>query len=259
MSFSTTPAISVGRKRADQHRDDSAARRADEDRPLDAERRRDGEHVLRLDDAACSSASSGRNRKARGRDSRPRSRVRGSVGWREKNRPSARKSREFRERPGRQRRGRRSEVAASKIRQRKREAVLRADPDDPAAVARRRSIDRRRTGERAAARRRRQPCGPPRTRSSVKRERMPDSRAVELQVLHHLLHVVARLVEGDALDPVDRVDRAAARVAVVAHPVERAARAGIVADEGQDVGAVAARRAARPDDARPAWRCRAGR
>ena len=64
-----------------------------------------------------------------------------------------------------------------------------------------------------------------------------EPRAIDLQVLHDPLHVVARLGERDLLDPVDRVDLGIARIAVTLDPFLDAAAAGIVAGEGQDVGA----------------------
>ena len=42
-----------------------------------------------------------------------------------------------------------------------------------------------------------------------------EARTIDLQVLHHTLHVVARLRERDAFDPVDRIDLRIARVAVL--------------------------------------------
>ena len=60
--------------------------------------------------------------------------------------------------------------------------------------------------------------------------------AVDLQVLHHPLHIVARLVERDALDPVDGVDLGLARVAIGVDPLLHIAGAGIVSGKGQDIG-----------------------
>ena len=40
-----------------------------------------------------------------------------------------------------------------------------------------------------------------------------EAHAIDRQILHHALNVVARLRERDALDPVDRIDRGIARVA----------------------------------------------
>src|SRR5256714_15525018 len=64
-----------------------------------------------------------------------------------------------------------------------------------------------------------------------------EPRAVHLQVLHDPLHVVARLGERNLFDPVDGVDLGIARVAVTLDPFLDAAATGIVAGEGQDVGA----------------------
>ena len=45
-----------------------------------------------------------------------------------------------------------------------------------------------------------------------------EARAIDLQILHDPLHVVARLGERDAFDPVDRVDLGIARIAVTLDP-----------------------------------------
>src|SRR4051812_17592127 len=60
--------------------------------------------------------------------------------------------------------------------------------------------------------------------------------AVDQQAFHHALYVVARLQEGDALDPVDRVDIRRARIAISLDPLRHVA-AGVVGGEHQDVGA----------------------
>src|SRR6266446_7501571 len=46
-----------------------------------------------------------------------------------------------------------------------------------------------------------------------------EARAVDLQILHDPLDVVARLGERDALDPVDGIDLGIARIAVLCHPL----------------------------------------
>ncbi len=67
---------------------------------------------------------------------------------------------------------------------------------------------------------------------------LPQPRLVDLIILHHPLHVIAGFGEGDALDPVhDIVDRLAAGVAIAGDPFRHAFRAGIIGDEGEDVGA----------------------
>src|ERR1700736_2912850 len=45
-----------------------------------------------------------------------------------------------------------------------------------------------------------------------------ESRAIDLQVLHDPLHVIAGLGERDQLDPVNRVDLGIARIAVTLDP-----------------------------------------
>ena len=64
--------------------------------------------------------------------------------------------------------------------------------------------------------------------------------AIDLHVLDNALHVIARLRERDALDPVDRIDLRIARIAVLLDPFFRPPRAGIVGDEGQNIGAAPA-------------------
>src|SRR5690606_3582762 len=67
------------------------------------------------------------------------------------------------------------------------------------------------------------------------------SHPVDLQIFHNALDIVARLREGDALDPVHNLlHRLAARVAIARDPVLGPARTRIVADEGEDVGAAEA-------------------
>src|ERR1700749_2685478 len=65
--------------------------------------------------------------------------------------------------------------------------------------------------------------------------------AIDLNVLDDALHVVARLGERDALDPIDRVDLGIAGIAVALDPFLDPAAARIVAGEGEDEGAVVAR------------------
>src|SRR2546427_7099186 len=65
----------------------------------------------------------------------------------------------------------------------------------------------------------------------------PEPDAIDLQILHHPLDVVARLGERDALDPIDRVDGRIARIAVALEPFLDPALAGVVGGERQDVGA----------------------
>ena len=62
-----------------------------------------------------------------------------------------------------------------------------------------------------------------------------EAGAIDLQILHDPLHVVAGLRERDLLDPVDGIDFGIARIAVALDPFLDAAAAGIVASESQDV------------------------
>ena len=66
---------------------------------------------------------------------------------------------------------------------------------------------------------------------------LAEARAVDLQVLHHPLDVVARLGEWNALDPVDGIDLGIARIAMLRHPLLDPAAARVVAREGEDKGA----------------------
>src|SRR5271169_5531122 len=52
--------------------------------------------------------------------------------------------------------------------------------------------------------------------------------AVDLQVLHDTLHVVARLGERDALYPIDRIDLGIAWITMLGHPFRDSATASIV-------------------------------
>src|SRR5207237_6615408 len=63
-----------------------------------------------------------------------------------------------------------------------------------------------------------------------------EAGAIDLQVLHHPLHVIAGLGERNLLDPIDRVDLRIARIAVALDPFLEAAAPGIVGGEGPDVG-----------------------
>ena len=86
-----------------------------------------------------------------------------------------------------------------------------------------------------------------------------EARAIDLQVLHDPLDVIARLGDRDALDPVDRIDLGIARIAVGGDPLLHAAAAGIVAGEGQDVGAAVIRAAGWTVRPRPSACCRPDR
>src|SRR5690242_15298686 len=60
---------------------------------------------------------------------------------------------------------------------------------------------------------------------------------IDLQVFEDALDVVSRLVDRDHLDPVDHVDIAAARIAVIAHPLPHPARTCVVGSDRQRVRA----------------------
>src|SRR5580704_807591 len=63
------------------------------------------------------------------------------------------------------------------------------------------------------------------------------TRAVDLQILHDPLDVVARLGKGNALDPIDRVDLGIARITVLCDPLLNSAAARIITRKGQNEGA----------------------
>src|ERR1700722_677427 len=60
---------------------------------------------------------------------------------------------------------------------------------------------------------------------------------VDLQILEHAFHVIARLRKWDAFDPIDRIDLGIARITVARNPFPYASAPGIVPGEGQDIGA----------------------
>src|SRR5260221_3947484 len=64
-----------------------------------------------------------------------------------------------------------------------------------------------------------------------------ESRAIDLQILHHPLHIVAGLGERDQFDPVDGVDLGIPRIAIALDPFFYAAASGIVGGKCHDVGA----------------------
>ena len=70
-------------------------------------------------------------------------------------------------------------------------------------------------------------CGARRRR----RLRRGEAGAVDADVLADALDVIARLVERDALDPIDRIGLAGARVAIGGDPLRDAAGAGVVGGE----------------------------
>src|SRR5580698_9415315 len=65
--------------------------------------------------------------------------------------------------------------------------------------------------------------------------------AIHLDIFEYALHVVAGLGKRNALDPVDWIDIGITWVAVAFDPFVDAATPGIIASEGQDVGAAIGR------------------
>src|SRR4051794_20406813 len=61
--------------------------------------------------------------------------------------------------------------------------------------------------------------------------------AIDLQVFHYALDVIAGLGERDAFDPVDRIDARVTRVAIASDPFLYPAASGIVGRKCHDVGA----------------------
>ena len=64
----------------------------------------------------------------------------------------------------------------------------------------------------------------------------PEACAIDLQILHDALYVVAGLRERNLLDPIDRVDLGVARIAVAVDPFFDAAAASIIGRKRHDVG-----------------------
>src|ERR1700712_3271511 len=64
-----------------------------------------------------------------------------------------------------------------------------------------------------------------------------EAGAVDLQILHDALHVVAGLGERNQLDPIDSVNAGIAGIAITLDPLFDAAAAGVVGRERHDVGA----------------------
>src|SRR6516165_12813638 len=82
-------------------------------------------------------------------------------------------------------------------------------------------------------------CGPADRRSAMqvgfkRRGALAKAPAVDLQVFDDSLNVVARLGEGNALDPIHRVDLRIARITVQCHPLLNSAAARIVTRKGQN-------------------------
>src|SRR5882724_2873434 len=67
---------------------------------------------------------------------------------------------------------------------------------------------------------------------------IPKAHAIDQQILHHALDIVAGFGKRDALDPVDRIDLGIARIAERREPFPDAAPAGVVAGKGHDVVAL---------------------
>jgi hypothetical protein len=61
-----------------------------------------------------------------------------------------------------------------------------------------------------------------------------EANAIDLQVLHDALDVVARLGKRNALNPIDSIDLGIARIAVLRHPLLDPAAARIIASKSQD-------------------------
>src|SRR6516162_11208722 len=64
-----------------------------------------------------------------------------------------------------------------------------------------------------------------------------ETNPVDLKVFEHALDVVARFGEGDALDPVDRIDLRIARITIFRDPFLYASAASVVAGEREDMRA----------------------
>jgi len=79
----------------------------------------------------------------------------------------------------------------------------------------------------------------PRCKSASICSRVPPPKrgAVDLQVFHDPLHIVAGLRKRDLLDPINGIDLGIAGIAVTLDPFLDAAASGIIGGEGHDVGA----------------------
>ena len=91
--------------------------------------------------------------------------------------------------------------------------------------------------------RRRLSFHPPQVLVEPQRRLITDPRPVDLDVGQHLAHVFARFLEGNALDPVHRVEAVGARIAERADPLAGAAGAGVVAGKRQGIVALEFRHA----------------
>jgi hypothetical protein len=60
-----------------------------------------------------------------------------------------------------------------------------------------------------------------------------EALAIDAEVLANPLNVVARFVEGNALDPVNKISAAGSRIAVRRDPLGHAAAAGVIRRERQ--------------------------
>src|SRR6186713_1521237 len=60
---------------------------------------------------------------------------------------------------------------------------------------------------------------------------------IDLKIFHDPLHVIARLGDRDALDPIDRSDVLVTRIAQRSDPLAHPAAPRIVAGKGEDPGA----------------------
>jgi hypothetical protein len=63
-------------------------------------------------------------------------------------------------------------------------------------------------------------------------------QVVDDGIFQHALHVIARLLIRDRLDPIDHVDRARARVAIRAQPLVHVAAARVIGRDGERIAAV---------------------
>ena len=67
--------------------------------------------------------------------------------------------------------------------------------------------------------------------------RLGETQPVNIEIFDDALNIVARFGEGDALDPIDRIDARLARIAIGVEPFLDVFAAGVIGGEGENIGA----------------------
>ena len=60
-----------------------------------------------------------------------------------------------------------------------------------------------------------------------------EALTVDAQVLADPFHIIARLVEGNAFDPIDEIDRSVTRIAMRRDPLRDPTRTSVICGEGE--------------------------